>query len=94
MTNLVYMYNLYTQCDPRLTFGTVIKKKSTQEFSCVPYIVALLNALIYTWYGLPIVSKGWENVPLITVNGLGVLLESSFVLLFICFTSSRNKVSF
>ena len=73
----------------------MIKKKSTQEFSSVPYIVALLNALIYTWYGLPIVSKGWENVPLITVNGLGVLLESSFVLIYLWFSSSRaTKVSF
>ncbi|KMT16077.1 hypothetical protein BVRB_3g052450 [Beta vulgaris subsp. vulgaris] len=77
---------------PILTFTTVIKKKSTEEYSYVPYIVALINALLYTWYGLPIVSHGWENVSLITVNGLGFLLESSFVLIYIWFTSPKGKV--
>ncbi|KAL2921945.1 Bidirectional sugar transporter SWEET3 [Bienertia sinuspersici] len=77
---------------PILTFSTIIKKKSTLEFSYIPYIVALLNSLLYTWYGLPIVSHGWENIPLITVNGLGVLLESSFVLVYLWFVSPRGKV--
>ncbi|KAK9103832.1 hypothetical protein Sjap_021086 [Stephania japonica] len=39
----------------RLTFVKVIKKRSTEEFSCVPYTLALFNCLIYTWYGLPLV---------------------------------------
>lgn len=77
---------------PILTFSLVIKKKSTQGYSYVPYIVALLNALIYTWYGLPIVSKGWENVSLFTVNALGSLLESCYVLVYLCFTSPKGKV--
>ncbi|XP_021764612.1 bidirectional sugar transporter SWEET3-like [Chenopodium quinoa] len=77
---------------PILTFSTVIKKKSTQGFSYVPYSVALLNALIYTWYSLPIVSKGWENFSLITVNGLGFLLESSYVLVYLFFSSPKGKV--
>ncbi|XP_074284573.1 bidirectional sugar transporter SWEET3 [Silene latifolia] len=77
---------------PVLTFATIIRKKSTQEYSCVPYIVALLNCLIYTWYGLPIVSSGWENFPLITINGLGILLESSFIIIYLWFASTRGKV--
>ncbi|CAI0449858.1 unnamed protein product [Linum tenue] len=39
---------------PIFTFARVIKRKSTEEYSCVPYIIALLNCLLYTWYGLPI----------------------------------------
>lgn len=77
---------------PILIFSTVIKKKSTQEFSCIPYIIALLNCLLYTWYGLPVASYGWENFPLITINGLGVLLESSFIFIYLWFTSTREKV--
>ncbi|KAH9626621.1 hypothetical protein KSS87_015285 [Heliosperma pusillum] len=76
---------------PVLTFSTIVRKKSTQEFSCVPYIVALLNCLIYTWYGLPIVSCGWENFPLITTNGLGILLESSFIIIYLWFASTSGK---
>ncbi|KAJ8452715.1 hypothetical protein Cgig2_005051 [Carnegiea gigantea] len=87
--------NLFYSTSPleeRLTFSRVIKKRSTQEFSCVPYIVALLNCLIYAWYGLPIVSCGWENFPLIPINGLGILLESSFIVIYLWFASSRGKV--
>lgn len=78
-------------CVIRLTFKRVIKKKSTEEFSCVPYIIALSNCLLYTWYGLPIVSVKWENFPVVTINGLGVLLEISFIIIYIRFASVWNK---
>ncbi|GMP24709.1 hypothetical protein CsSME_00001885 [Camellia sinensis var. sinensis] len=73
---------LYTA--PILTFLRVIKKKSTEEYSCVPYIIALLNCFFYTWYGLPIVSYGWENFPFITINSLGLLLKLSSILIYFC----------
>ncbi|KAH7658187.1 solute carrier family 50 (sugar transporter) protein [Dioscorea alata] len=76
---------------PMLTFKRVIKKKSTQEFSCIPYINALVSCLFYTWYGLPVVSRGLENFPLITINGVGVLLESSYILIYLWFSSSERK---
>ncbi|GLT38770.1 hypothetical protein SLA2020_129960 [Shorea laevis] len=77
---------------PVLTFTRVIRKGSTEEFSCVPYIVALLNCLLYTWYGLPIVSHRWENSPLITVNGLGIIFEVSFILIYFWFASTKGKI--
>ncbi|XP_028121746.1 bidirectional sugar transporter SWEET3-like [Camellia sinensis] len=80
---------LYTA--PILTFSRVIKKKSTEEYSCVPYIIALLNCFLYTWYGLPIVSYSWENFPLITINSLGLLLELSFILIYFWFASTIGK---
>ncbi|KAF7816721.1 bidirectional sugar transporter SWEET3 [Senna tora] len=64
---------------PTVTFKRVIKKKSTEEFSCIPYSIGLLNCLLYTWYGLPVVSYKWENFPIVTVNGVGILLELSYV---------------
>ncbi|KAA8533641.1 hypothetical protein F0562_030925 [Nyssa sinensis] len=76
---------------PILTFSRVIKKKSTEEFPCVPYIVALLNCFLYTWYGLPVVSYGWENFPVVTINGLGILLELSFILIYFWFASAGGK---
>ncbi|CAL1390996.1 unnamed protein product [Linum trigynum] len=77
---------------PIFTFARVIKRKSTEEYSCVPYIIALLNCLLYTWYGLPIVSYRWENFPVATINGLGILLEFSFVLVYLWFASTREKI--
>ncbi|KAL0824685.1 hypothetical protein Bca101_048362 [Brassica carinata] len=71
---------------------TVFKKKSTEEFSCFPYVMTLLNCLIYTWYGLPIVSHLWENLPLVTINGVGILLESLFIFIYFCYSSPKEKV--
>ncbi|GMP24710.1 hypothetical protein CsSME_00001885 [Camellia sinensis var. sinensis] len=83
---------LYTA--PILTFLRVIKKKSTEEYSCVPYIIALLNCFFYTWYGLPIVSYGWENFPFITINSLGLLLKLSSILIYFWFASAIEKASY
>ncbi|XP_043813129.1 bidirectional sugar transporter SWEET3 [Manihot esculenta] len=77
---------------PVLTFFRVIRKKSIEKFSCVPYICALSNCLLYTWYGLPVVSCKWENFPLVTINGLGILLESSFIIIYLVFAETRGKI--
>ncbi|XP_074365136.1 bidirectional sugar transporter SWEET3b-like [Apium graveolens] len=80
---------LYTA--PILTFARVIKKRSTEEFSCVPYVLALTNCYFYTWYGLPIVSCGWENVTIVTINGLGIVLELSFIVIYFWFATVTRK---
>ncbi|XP_050386715.1 bidirectional sugar transporter SWEET3 isoform X2 [Argentina anserina] len=77
---------------PILTMSRIIRKKNTEEFSCVPYISALLNCLLYTWYGLPVVSCGWENFPVVSINGLGILLEFSFILIYFWFASPTRKM--
>ncbi|KAI3517711.1 hypothetical protein L1887_16928 [Cichorium endivia] len=77
---------------PMWTFARVIKMKSTEEFSFLPYTITLLNCLLYTWYGLPVVSYQWENFPMITINGLGILFELSFIIIFIWFTSPKQKL--
>ncbi|XP_042519334.1 bidirectional sugar transporter SWEET3a-like isoform X2 [Macadamia integrifolia] len=76
---------------PILTFKRVIRKRSTEGFSCVPYVVTLFSSLLYFWYGLPIVSCKWENITVVTICGLGVLFETSFVLIYILFASARTK---
>ncbi|KAK6155590.1 hypothetical protein DH2020_009838 [Rehmannia glutinosa] len=78
---------------PMLTFSRVIRKKSTEGFSCVPYILALFNCSLYTWYGLPVVSYKWENFPVVTINGLGILLEISFILIYFYFASADGKAT-
>ncbi|KAJ8747880.1 hypothetical protein K2173_013048 [Erythroxylum novogranatense] len=77
---------------PILTFARVIRKKSTENFSCFPYIVSLLCCLVYTWYASPFVSHGWENLPVVTIDSAGILLESSFIVIYIWFAPRREKV--
>ncbi|XP_019200209.1 PREDICTED: bidirectional sugar transporter SWEET3-like isoform X1 [Ipomoea nil] len=76
---------------PMLTFARVMKKKSTEEFSCIPYILALFNCCLYTWYGLPVVSRRWENIPVVTINGVGIAFELSFILIYCWFASNARK---
>ncbi|CAI9762468.1 unnamed protein product [Fraxinus pennsylvanica] len=82
---------LFLYAAPVLTFSRVIRRKSTEEFSCVPYIIALLCCFLYTWYGLPIVSYQWENFPVVTINGLGILFELSFIAIYFYFASANGK---
>uniref|UniRef100_A0A2N9EMR1 Bidirectional sugar transporter SWEET n=1 Tax=Fagus sylvatica TaxID=28930 RepID=A0A2N9EMR1_FAGSY len=63
---------------PILTFARVIKKKSTEEFSCVPYIIALFNCLLYTWYGLPVMKVAMIVIPGLIVFSITALI-STFV---------------
>ncbi|MCL7044145.1 hypothetical protein MKW94_002652 [Papaver nudicaule] len=76
---------------PIITFRRVIEKKSTGEFSVIPYVSALLNCILYTWYGSPLVSRGWENLPLVTINGVGIALELSFISIYFWYASPKGR---
>ncbi|XP_074365137.1 bidirectional sugar transporter SWEET3b-like [Apium graveolens] len=83
--------SLFLYSAPILTFARVIRKRSTEEFSCVPYTLALANCYFYTWYGSPFVSYAWENITVFSVNGIGVLLELSFIFIYLWFASATPK---
>ncbi|ONI25510.1 hypothetical protein PRUPE_2G307700 [Prunus persica] len=81
--------NRQTLNNKQLTIASVIRKKSTEEFSCV---TALLNCLLYTCYALPVVSYRWENFLLVTINGFRGLLEFSFIFIYFWFSTSKGKM--
>ncbi|KAI5676879.1 hypothetical protein M9H77_07829 [Catharanthus roseus] len=74
---------------PIITFKRIIKKRSTEYFSGIPYSVALLNCLLSAWYGLPFVSP--NNLLFATINGTAVVFCSIYVLIFILFANKREK---
>ncbi|OMO56446.1 SWEET sugar transporter [Corchorus olitorius] len=61
---------------PILTFSRVIKKRSTEEFSCIPYIGALLNCLLYTWYGLPVIKAAAIATPVILGSCITAIISA------------------
>ncbi|KFK39012.1 hypothetical protein AALP_AA3G189200 [Arabis alpina] len=63
------------------TFWTIVKRRSTEEYECLPYICTLLGSSLWTYYG--IVTPGEYLVS--TINGFGVLAESIYVLIFLFF---------
>ncbi|XP_057826259.1 bidirectional sugar transporter SWEET3b-like [Cryptomeria japonica] len=72
-------------------FWRVNNKKTTGEMSGVPYAIGLFNCLIYTLYGSPLISNGWENSVVMGTNALGILLQFCFCIIYLRFAPSKSK---
>ncbi|KAM7268477.1 hypothetical protein ACFE04_010643 [Oxalis oulophora] len=77
--------SLLLYASPILTFRKILKTKSIDGYSCIPYVVTLLSCLIYSWYGLPTISYKWENFPLVKVA-----VMVFFVILFFCVSATMS----
>ncbi|KAM7253427.1 hypothetical protein ACFE04_026045 [Oxalis oulophora] len=80
---------LFLFLSPTITFKRIIKGKSTEQFSGVPYVMTLLNCLLSAWYGLPFVSS--NNILVSTINGTGAVIESVYVLVFLIYAPKKEK---
>ncbi|KAJ6399040.1 hypothetical protein OIU77_019735 [Salix suchowensis] len=74
---------------PTITFKRIIRSKSTEQFSGIPYVMTLLNCLLSAWYGLPFVSK--NNILVSTINGAGAVIETIYVVVFIIYAAKKEK---
>ncbi|KAI9200692.1 hypothetical protein LWI28_011724 [Acer negundo] len=74
---------------PVITFKRIIRSKSTEQFSGIPYVMTLLNNLLSAWYGLPFVSE--NNILVSTINGTGAVIESIYVLIFLIYATKKEK---
>lgn len=74
----------------RPTFRRIIRTRSTEQFSGMPYVYALLNCLISSWYGTPLVSS--DNLLVTTVNSVGAVFQLIYISLFISYAEKVKKV--
>ncbi|TVU36296.1 hypothetical protein EJB05_18226 [Eragrostis curvula] len=74
----------------RVTFWRIIRKRSTEDFSGVPYNMTLLNCLLSAWYGLPFISP--NNILVTTINGTGSVIEVIYVVIFLIFAERKNRL--
>ncbi|CAD6333760.1 unnamed protein product [Miscanthus lutarioriparius] len=77
---------LFLFLSPVPTFWRIIRRRSTEDFSGVPYNMTLLNCLLSAWYGLPFVSP--NNILVSTINGAGAAIEAVYVVIFLVFAST------
>ncbi|XAR66636.1 hypothetical protein NMG60_11012927 [Bertholletia excelsa] len=75
---------------PIPTFRRIIRNKSTEQFSGLPYIYALLNCLICLWYGLPFVSP--NTIPVLTVNSIGAVFQLIYISIFVIHAENVKKL--
>ncbi|MFS7984162.1 putative SWEET sugar transporter [Helianthus anomalus] len=83
----IFAFGLFVSPIP--TFRRIIRNKSTEQFSGIPYIYALLNCLICAWYGCPFIS--YDNVLVTTVNSVGAVFQLSYIVIYITHAEKTKK---
>ncbi|KAL0845464.1 hypothetical protein Bca101_018710 [Brassica carinata] len=74
---------------PTPTFVQIVKKKSTEEYSSIPYLATLINCFVWVLYGLPMVRP--DNTPVLTINGAGIIIEVVFITIFFVFCGCQKQ---
>ncbi|KAL5074965.1 hypothetical protein RYX36_013949, partial [Vicia faba] len=70
------------------TFYQIYKKKSTQGFQSVPYVVALLSAMLWIYYAI---VKREHSFLLLTINSFGLVVESVYLAIFLVYASNKVR---
>lgn len=73
---------------PVPTFWRVCKKKSTEGFQSIPYVVALFSAMLWIFYAL--IKTDAEF--LITINTAGCFIESTYIVLYLIYAPKNAKI--
>ncbi|XP_044481075.1 bidirectional sugar transporter SWEET2-like isoform X1 [Mangifera indica] len=84
----VFAFGLFMSPIP--TFRRIIRNGSTEAFSGLPYIYALLNCLITLWYGTPLISH--NNLMVLTVNAIGAAFQFIYLAIFIVYAEKEQKL--
>lgn len=83
----IFAFGLFVSPIP--TFRRIIRNQSTEQFSGMPYIYALLNCLICAWYGCPFISS--DTILVTTVNSVGAVFQLSYIIIYITCAEKRKK---
>ncbi|KAG7658663.1 SWEET sugar transporter [Arabidopsis suecica] len=73
---------------PTPTFIHIVKKKSVEKYSPLPYLATLLNCLVRALYGLPMVHP--DSTLLVTISGIGITIEIVFLTIFFVFCGRQQ----
>ncbi|KAF7073474.1 hypothetical protein CFC21_078452 [Triticum aestivum] len=72
---------------PTPTFLRVYRKKSTEGFSAVPYVVALFSCMLWIFYALVKTNSS----PLLTINAFGCVVEGFYILLYVVYAPRHAR---
>lgn len=73
----------------RPTFLIIYKKKSSEGYHSIPYVIALSSAMLLLYYGL---LKS-NAVLIITINSIGCVIEVIYLMLYLIYAPQKQKVN-
>ncbi|KAM7489064.1 hypothetical protein LguiB_026548 [Lonicera macranthoides] len=73
---------------PLPTFYHVYKKKSTEGFQSIPYVVGLFSAMLWIYYAL----LKTDAMLLITINSVGCFIEAFYIGFFLFYAPKKIKI--
>ncbi|XP_065872838.1 bidirectional sugar transporter N3-like [Euphorbia lathyris] len=73
---------------PMPTFIRVFKKKSTEGFQSIPYVVALLSCMLWIYYAL---LKANDYL-LLSINSFGCLVEIVYIFVYILYAPKQARM--
>ncbi|CAK9195007.1 unnamed protein product [Sphagnum troendelagicum] len=86
---IVHIEHVLVHVAPFPTFWDIIKKKSVQDFSGIPYVCTLLNCALWVMYGSPLV--GFQML-VVTINAAGCIIELSYLIIYLLFATKKIKM--
>ncbi|XP_059304252.1 bidirectional sugar transporter N3-like [Lycium ferocissimum] len=73
---------------PIPTFYKIYKKKSTEGYQSIPYVVALFSSMLWIYYAF----LKTNTTLLITINSFGVFIETIYVGFYLFYAPKKAKV--
>ncbi|CAN4089324.1 unnamed protein product [Withania somnifera] len=73
---------------PVPTFYRIYKKKSTEGFQSVPYVVGLFSAMLWIYYAF----LKPDTTLLITINSVGCCIQSFYICFFLFYATKKAKM--
>ncbi|XP_051113162.1 bidirectional sugar transporter SWEET14-like [Andrographis paniculata] len=96
MTHLAFVFGLLGNIvsfmvllSPLPTFYEIFKKKSTEGFQSVLYVVGLFSAMLWIYYSL---LKG-NMILLMTINSIACFIYSAYICFFIFFAHKHERAN-
>ncbi|KAM6557737.1 hypothetical protein CsatB_004756 [Cannabis sativa] len=81
---------LFFFLSPMPTMIDIWRKGSVEQYSATPYLATLMNCLLCSLYGLPMVQPGRFLV--LTINATGIVIEFCFILFYFLFSDKKTRI--